>query len=261
VQIHSQQLCVLVIGTGRSGTHWIGNIVSGHREFRSTIEEPKIFRLVTQMALNPEKKKNLLPKLVRRYRNELRHSAPLHYLDKSHPNIWIAEELGLELDNSLFLGIERSVYATVSSMLLHPGVLRWQEKWREFPVPNHFLGIDKSVAEYYGSLSTPVKCTLRWISHRRQLDRLGRILGSRLLVVNYESLIVNTEMELKRIQKFLGLKDEFPQISVKTESLDRWRRKLSPLAIEEIRRTIREHGMEDECSCSEEYLLKKRDRT
>jgi len=133
-------------------------------------------------------------------------------------------------------------------MLLHEGVLRWQENWREFPLPNAFLGIDRAVAEYYESLTAPEKCTLRWLSHRREMAKLRRVLGTRLIIMNYEELIIDTQTQLKRLQHFQGLHDEFPPITVKKDSLDRWRRDLPALAVGEINETLGRHVVGEEAS-------------
>jgi hypothetical protein len=68
------------------------------------------------------------------------------YLDKSHPNIWIADKIKEEFPEAKFVGIERNPFATVSSMLKHRGVMKWHRDWKSFPVPNRFLGIDGNIS-------------------------------------------------------------------------------------------------------------------
>lgn len=83
---------VFVIGTGRFGTHWLGYALGNHPEVRATVEVEPMFGLSTRMALNPTLEGKLFRRLVMAYRWQLFKSAPRLYLDKSHPNIWIAEK-------------------------------------------------------------------------------------------------------------------------------------------------------------------------
>ena len=110
---------VFIVGTGRSGTHWLANTLKTHREIRATIEAKPMFRWATQMALDATTEKQLLPKLIIAYRWQLFLSSPRLYLDKTHPNIWLAEPLQQAFPDALFLGIERDPFATVASMLRH----------------------------------------------------------------------------------------------------------------------------------------------
>src|SRR3546814_4304697 len=81
----------------------------------------------------------------------------------------------------MFVAIRRDVFGTVNSMLQHEGVLRWIHGWTSFPLPNRFLGVTPETAEAYAALPLEAKCAVRWKAHMRQLDRLGRILGPRML--------------------------------------------------------------------------------
>src|SRR5262245_13442039 len=117
----SKRRPVFVVGTGRSGTHWLAYILQRHPEIRMTIEKEPMFGWSTRIALNPELSDRLLWKLILFYRIQFWISAPRHYLDKSHPNIWIAEDLARAFPDALFLGILRDPYGTVASMLRHKG--------------------------------------------------------------------------------------------------------------------------------------------
>ena len=233
---HSQM--VFILGTGRSGTHWIGNILAAHEDIRVTFERPSIFRMVTAMALNPDLKPGRVSGVVRRYRVEHARVAPRHYVDKSHPNLWLATELAEAFPNALFVGIERNPYATVASMLRHSGVLRWCEIWEEFPIPNRFLGITESNRADYEQLSLAGRCALRWLSHADRMRELRSELGERLEVFGYEDLIENTRDQLHRLQAFLKLRTPIPQPSPKRESLDKWRTNLTSQQRADIERIV-----------------------
>lgn len=225
---------VFVLGTGRSGTHWIAYVLQAHPQIRATIEKEPMFSWATQMALDPSMKQALFPKLVRRYRWEHFVSAPAHYVDKSHPNMWLAEELATVFEDALFVGIERGVYATVASMLKHKGVLEWHRNWQKFPIPNAFLGITSGMAEYYDKLPLAAKCSFRWKSHRERMRSLKTKLKGRLLVIQYEELIQNTGTNLQKLETFLDLDAPIPIPRINRESLDKWKNQLTDSEIEQI---------------------------
>ena len=225
---------IFIIGTDRSGTHWIARTLAAHPEVRATIEQKPMFKWATKMAANPAMEDELFPKLVRLYKWQVFRSAPQHYLDKSHPSIWFAERLAEAFPAARFVGIQRDPFATVSSMLRHKGASGWAHAWRTYPVPNRFLGITAELADGYEELPLASKCALKWLSHRDELSRLQETLDGNVLVVEYESLISNTEEELAKLQAFLRLRLAIPTPEVKDGSLDKWRSQLSSDEIEQI---------------------------
>ncbi len=246
--VHSQgrvnSLKIFVIGTGRSGTHWLGHILDSHPAISTTFEAEGIFEAVTEMALDPSKKPKLLPSLLHRYETEHARARPRHYADKSHPNLWIAEDLADAFREAVFIGIQRDAYATVASMLRHAGVTAWHDRWREFPLPNAFLGIRVEHAQTYDSLSHAAKCALRWKAHAERMQKMKAVLGRRLLVVSYESLVREPDVSVRSIQAFLGLERSFPAPAPLSESLGKWRLQLSNVDIDEIRSAVGHHPQE-----------------
>jgi len=233
-RVHGRSGLVFVLGCGRSGTHWLGHILASHPDVAATVEKPALFDLVTRMALDPRTRPALFPELVRRYRREHLAVLPRWYADKSHPNLWLAEDLARAFPRARFVAIQRGPHATVASMLVHKGVLSWHRRWREFPVPNRFLGISVEEAPTYDSLPAAVKCALRWRSHAEETARLEGALPERLLLVRYEALIRETWDQLRRLQQFLGLEQPFPTPPVQADSLDRWRTQLTPEQVSQI---------------------------
>lgn len=75
---------------GDPAAHWIAHTLASHAEIRATIEVKPAFDWVSRMALNPATRKRLFPRLVRYYRYQQFMAVPCHYMDKSHPNIWLA---------------------------------------------------------------------------------------------------------------------------------------------------------------------------
>lgn len=227
-------LKIFIIGTGRSGTHWLGNILDSHPDIHVTIEKEPVFSWVTEMALDPRKKPLLMPGLIRAYQTGHETVAPKHYADKSHPNIWHAEDLAAALPDAAFIGIRRNPYATVASMLKHAGVLQWQERWREFPVPNKFLGITAENREAYDRMPVVARCALRWRSHANRLNDLCKILGERLLIMEYEAMVERIGTQLTKLNNFLRLANPISAPEVKAESKNKWQLALSPEAKRQI---------------------------
>jgi len=219
---------VFVVGTGRSGTHWLGYMLGSHPDILVTVERPPMFQWVKQMALDPSAVPELLPRLIDRYDAYRRLAAPRIYADKSHPNIWLVDELLAVLPEARFVGVLRSVNATVASMLKHRGVLRTIEQWQRYPLPNRFLGIDRDTANRYERMSLVERCALRWVAHANRLDELaGRLPSGTFLLLQYDALAAEPTREQEKLQHFLGLGRPFAPVDVKREALDKWQRQLS----------------------------------
>lgn len=199
---------IFIIGTGRSGTHWLAQSIEAHPDVHATIETEPMFSLSIRMALNPSLEKSLFGKLAEAYRHEL--SKPGIYLDKSHPNIWLAEKLKEAFPQSLFVGIQRQEQGTVASMMKHDGVLEWCNRWREFPIPNRFLGITERMADTYDGMPMAARCVTRWAAHRDRMKALKGILGDDLLVILYEGFVRNPQETLDSLHRFLGLRQSCP---------------------------------------------------
>lgn len=225
---------VFVIGTGRSGTHWLGHALESHSEVYATIEVDPMFKLVKKMALNPGRERALFWRLVMHYRRHIMRAWPRLYLDKSHPNIWLAEKLAVQFPKARFVAIEREPYATVASMMRHKGVAAWHRRWQEFPIPNRFLGISTEQAREYDSYALSRQCAMRWLAHHRRLRELQTVLGDRMLLVSYEEFAHGTDEVLRELEGFLGLTQPLPRPEVKRESLDKWRAVLSEDDLEQV---------------------------
>ena len=225
---------VLIIGTGRSGTHWLAHILRSHSRFRVTFERFPMFPLATRMAIDPRLRPALFPLLVLSYRAERLASAGRIYADKSHPAIWIAERLAAALPSAFFIGMQRDPFATVCSMMRRDGVRAWHERWRHYPIPNEFLGITRELAPRYDSLSLAARCALRWRAHRDRMECLRTALGDRLHVIGYEQLARDPERELRVLQRRLGLDTAFPPPAVDREAPGRWRTLLTQADVADI---------------------------
>jgi hypothetical protein len=227
-----------VIGTGRSGTHWLGYSLGEHPEVRATVEAEPMFSWATQMAMDPAREQRLYPRLVRAYRLQLARSGSRLYLDKTHPNIWLTERLHATFPDALFLGIERNPYATVASMMEHLGVSAWHRRWREFPVPNRFLGITPELAESYDDLRPAAQCAIRWLAHHERMDHLRRALGPALMFLRYEEFAAEPDRAVDKLRGFLGLEAPVPVPNVNVDSLSKWRHQLSDEQLSDIEAVV-----------------------
>jgi len=229
---------VFVIGTGRSGTHWLGYSLGNHPGVLATVEGRPMLGLSTRMALTPTLEGRLFWRSVMAYKLQLLRAAPRLYLDKSHPNIWIAEKLQKAFPQALFIGIERNPYATVVSMMKHGGVSAWHRRWREFPLPNRFLAITPEIADTYDSIPLASQCAMRWLAHHRRMNELKNTLGDALLVISYESFAHDTALTIHVLNQFLGLQEAIPIPEVKMESLNKWKSGLSDAELIDIQDVV-----------------------
>lgn len=227
---------ILIIGTGRSGTHWLARIIQQHPGCAGLIEVDPIFTYATQMGLNHSLRDEMMPKLIAAYKDEITKVTPKRFFDKSHPNIWQAEALLAAFPDVQFIGTNRSVQGTVASMLRHGGVQDWIFRWKEYPVPNPFLGITENNQHRYSSLSLAEQCALRWKSHDTRMKGLKETLGDKLYIIGYEALQDNPEQELQKLQQFLRLDTAFTVPEIKRDSRDQWQTQLSAAEIEAVER-------------------------
>ena len=219
---------VFIIGTGRSGTHWLAESLSREPSLAVTLEVQPRFGWSTTMALDPRRQRDFFGRLKNNYLLAQWWNAPRRLVDKAHPNIWLVEPLFEAFPGASFLGIQRRVHATVASMVRCPPVMAWHDRWRDFPIPNRFLGISRECADRYDSLSAVERCTLRWLAHRDRMRALGPILGDRLLVVDYETMLDDVRTTLDRVASFIGIPHGLDLPAVRIESRDKWRQVLSP---------------------------------
>jgi hypothetical protein len=229
---------IFTLGTGRSGTCWVGRILGQHPEVRSFVEPKPVFDWVTHVAVNSRDEDQYLPKIFMEYERLYEHSTPLHFADKSHPAIWIAERLAERFPNSYFLGVTREVAPTVASMMSHAGVRRWCEEWEKYAIPNRFLGITHDNVLWYRQASIIERCTARWLSHNRELTRLQDRLKERFHLLKYEQLITETDVTISKLRRSLGLEQEFPTISPSSDSLTKWRLQLADEDVSTIESAI-----------------------
>lgn len=243
-----RQACVFIVGTGRSGTHLIAELLASSPEFQVLVEKQPLFRWSTEMAADERRRAALFPRWVRRLRLEQFAVAPRVIVEKSHPNIWMAESLAAAFPASVFLGTHRGPHATVASMLMHGG-FDWPEpRWRDMDLPNRLLGIERGCADEYAAMTLPARLTMRWISNERRREEVRGCLGSRLCEISYDRLVMEPEVVCRELAQFLGLSGPLQPPLMKTQSIDRWRHDLTPEDVTAIDSTLARHGFGRACA-------------
>ncbi|MFC0525313.1 sulfotransferase [Pontibacillus salicampi] len=233
---HNNSKKIFIVGSGRSGTHWLGYILDDHPDITVSIEKKQIFNKVTEMALNPNSRKDLFAKLLNLYNRESLKCKTSYYADKSHPNLWLVEALASIYPDAYFIGIQRNPYATVASMLKHgyEGVLKWHKEYTKYPIPNKFLGITSDNIKNYEDFPIAKKCALRWLAHKNRMDQIQKEEKYKLHVVKYEDLITDTNNEVRKIKEFLEIKEDMSIPNVKKESLNKWKEQLTKEEINQV---------------------------
>ncbi len=229
---------IFVVGTGRSGTNWMGEILATHPDIVSFLEPRPVFDLVTSVAVGEQSRATAFPRIFAEYDRLFTASEPFHCADKTHTALWIVDALSAHYPEARFVAMNREVEATVASMMKHAGVRRWCEQWERYPTPNPFLGIVESSRSWYEQSSTLERCVARWSSHHEEICRLQGRLGDRMLQVEYESLVVRPEEQLPRLQHFIGLKKQFPPTRPRHQSLHKWKAHFSLEDLERIRAAV-----------------------
>jgi hypothetical protein len=240
VNKHPVRTGVFVLGTGRSGTHFLTKCLISHPELTDLMdghENPFVFKDVVDIALNNCWDTEKIDRLIEKYKYLMQVAAPKGLVDQSHPNLWFADAIARNIEQARFIWIVRDPFSVTYSTLQHSGVRDRFGKWQAYPVPNPFLGIDRENEGQYATMSIPEQSALRWISHARRLGELKPILKDRLLVVRYEDLCLHGNEVMKRIADFLNMEDLFSMPPVTTESLHK-KKSLSEKDIEDVCRAV-----------------------
>lgn len=231
---------IAVVGSGRSGTHLLGNLINTSRKITASIEDDDLFPLITKAAT--ENNRELAPKIARKLERRLKKCKTELYLEKSHPLMWLADDSSLARLPVKYIGIVRDPYATVASMLRHEGVRKWCEDWEKLPHPNIFLGISQDNIDEYRRMTIVQKCAIRWISHALELERLSYAFPrEQYLQLNYEDVLNKPEQSIDKIEGFIGVNDIDKKFKMNKESLSKWKNDLSPDQINQIKGVLADY--------------------
>ena|SRR5690554_3824318 len=235
----SKKKKVFIVGTGRSGTHLLARTLGSAKEVDAHIESNKYFKLLTNAAIHKNTNdRQSLVKLIREYDSFMNQSKKRIVLDKTHPNLWLIDEINSEISNSYFVGIKRNLYATVNSMLRHEGVLKWYTTL-DLDVPNDFLGINELNMHYFKDLPLEAKCALRWKSHQQKLEEVV-VKYENFILVDYEDFYNDIGSVLRKINDFVD-EDLFYTVEKLNQGGDiKWQQQLSAEQIKNIDAVVKE---------------------
>ena len=235
---------IFVSGTGRSGTHLIGRSIASHPSIQGRIEDPYTFRILTKLATTQDFNSFLvnyfLKKLLFYRLNKVNKGLISDVLEKSHPSLWLMEDLLKNIHNSKFIGVYRAIEPTVNSMLNHKGVLNWYNKLPQNRV-NRFLGITEDNREDFKNYSLEKKCSLRWSSHVKRLTELKEKFPDKILCIDYDDFIEDSSLWLRKISDFLEVENNFDPERFHVESRDKWKISLTQQQLWEINQVKSEH--------------------
>ena len=228
---------IFVIGAGRSGTHLLGRTIGNLDEIDAFIEDKMFFKPITNLVVNKGINEQSLNELLQRYEKVFKKSKKETILEKTHPNIWLVEELQDFFKESYFIGIRRNVYATVASMLNHQGVLQLFDR-ANFSEVNDFFGITKENLDYYEELPLESKFALSWKAHSERLASLEKTFPDRVLVMEYEEFYGDLDSLFEKINTFLHSDFEFKLEPLNPNGLEKWKSYLTADQIENINKFL-----------------------
>lgn len=224
-----------VVGTGRSGTHFLSQILNEHPNIFDPYHGEENKRVLLRSTNAVLQNHSFLPKLNLnhyRVRKFLRPSKV--YLDQSHPNLYFVSDISERLKGARFIALWRDTPSIVSSMLEHNGVRRWQKSAHEYPFPNQFLGnLSRSS---YDALSEVEKCALRVVEHKNEIVRLCNQNTSSIKVQDFEEVVLNPIKAANNLFEFLEL-EPLSVLGVNSDRkvLEKWKAKLRKSNLIEIK--------------------------
>lgn len=235
---------VTVIGSGRSGTHLLGHLIDTSKKVTSSIEDRELFPLIVDTVT--QRKMENIGKIAGILQQRASECPTDIYLEKSHPLLWLASDSAFDDLQVKHIGIVRDPYATVASMLEHKGVRKWCEEWDKLPQPSIFLGTNNQNIEDYKRMTMAQRCTMRWISHTKELIRLTYLLPEdKYLLVRYEDLLNYQKESIKNIEKFIGVRDIDKKYKFNKNSLGKWESNLKPNQVKQIGEIIKTYYCEE----------------
>jgi hypothetical protein len=257
---------IFVVGSARSGTNFLGQVLKRHPDVHCLLERPVVFDYASQIALHPDFKRErpaeVRNELRRRYAEGwrlgfgscrncsklCRKSATLadwnpwgrchrgrvaRYADKSHQHVLNVDVLLSAFPRAQFLHIVRDGLDVVSSMLRHEGVMSWfAEKHingsTQWPQP--WFGVE-SIDHFreWSTFSPARKCGLRYASWvRAGMEAAERVPTDQWLDLRYEELVTEPQREGAALFAFLGLPPHPEALAdADASSVGSWRQRLS----------------------------------
>jgi proteasome lid subunit RPN8/RPN11 len=264
---------IFIIGSARSGTILLGEILKQHPEIHCLIERPSVFKFASSIALQPQEKlrnrEHICDQLFNLYQEAWSldefdcsncsdickkkggfnsqistscqdNALTKRWADKSHQHVLNVDLLLEVFPEAQFIHIIRDGRDVVASMLQHPGVLAWfsnQYINRNSTWPQPWFGVN-SLEHFHEwkQWSLAKKCALRWQSWvHAGLEARRKLHSHQWLDLRYEELVTSPEENYEKIFSFLDL----PYIEglgpkAHSKSVGKWKNELNESDIKDI---------------------------
>lgn len=238
---------VFIIGHGRSGTHFIGGILSGHNEIYATVEEKDWFRSFSEVAFNPEKNLKIVPKLIDKQIKHLKRKCfkPV-WMDKTHPFVLLKKVVEEYYPEALLIHVIRNPFDLYCSAIRHNGVMNWFKRHNEVfgKGGNIFLGTDANIEKNYHLLKDTQKIAYRWISWVKSGLKWEEE-SENVITVNYENMVTDVTRTFTDVTKFIGVSTssewfEFIERTAKSSSVNRYKKEMTESEVDEMNMILEE---------------------
>lgn len=194
---------ILIAGSGRTGTHWLGSSFAASG-YHLVGEDHPGFELSVCVALGLARPDRLASAMA-----EVLDACDEHptVVLKWHPSIWAVPAL-LELVPELeVVGTRRAILPTAMSMFHHAGTRRWVVEHEKYDAgADAFLG--RLEPSSFIRATVPVRCALRAASHWQEVHRLQFAHPDRFAVFNYELAQRDPAQVAANIARVLGIELE-----------------------------------------------------
>jgi len=208
---HSKR--VILFGNPRSGTSWLGALIASHPNVNYR------FQPIHSYSFNGILKEDSSLQDLDRFFNELAESNdeyvtslsfspfdkkllnhfsknPTHILFKEVHDFLVLKN-GVKVDSSIkLIGLVRDPVSVISSWINTPN--EWDESWE---ISHEWLDAPHKNSEYSGNHFG----VSQWIFTTQQLLELSNLYPRQVLIVRYEDLVKQPELELTEVFGFLGL--------------------------------------------------------
>lgn len=195
---------VFVIGTGRSGTHFLARTLAGYENSWDPNQGHENWPVLSSIAKAAIDGKDWPGRASQYYSDTFASKHAGHVLlDQHHSNIFFVPELIAAHANIVFLYPYRPAVQIVASMLRHKGVLSWYKYaqrprlFRQVPYPNPFLGV--AAKSEIKDEPMHMLCARRVIAHHRKFADLQQQYPEQVRKIAYEALVHDPAAELDRV--------------------------------------------------------------
>lgn len=199
-------MIIVISGTGRSGTHLLGNILGSSENSLLRQERGDTFNVaydrIRSANFDFSDLTSVIEKEYKNYKN---------IIEKNHVLMW-AENIEFSFNKYKFIGIERDVQCVISSSIKHAAILKRTSQHQA--IINPFFGIvDKETLDLYNTSSVPQRLYMKHVTHHHRLKELSSI--EMALVIKFEDILYNYEDTVQKIEEYCQIKVKFSKENIR----------------------------------------------